>query len=192
MPTFTLSFAIWGPTDSKAARRRPGCGCVRIGLALGELVTAARLVQPDLLALHLARVARDEPRLLQRRLERRVVLDQRAGNAVADGAGLPRLAASVDVDVDIEARERIGELQRLAHDHAPGLAREELVHRLAVYRDLAGAGLQKYAGHGALAPAGAVVLMLPRLHGHDLQISRFLGCCAVCGWVAPVYIFIFF
>src|SRR5574340_762670 len=60
----------------KLVRRRP--------LALRELLASAGLVQPDLLALDLARVARHEPRFRQRRLELRIVVDQRAGDAAPD------------------------------------------------------------------------------------------------------------
>src|SRR6185436_13074953 len=110
---------------------------VRADLSLGELVTAACLVQADLLPLHFARVAGHESRFLEHPFQARVVLDERAGDAVAHGARLARLAAAVDVDADVEARERVGELQRLAHDHAPRLAREELVDGPAVDRDRA-------------------------------------------------------
>jgi len=63
-----------------------------------------------------------------------------------------RFRRHVYVDDDVEARMALGELERLAHDHAAGLAPEEIVHRLAVNDELALAGLQKDAGHSALAP----------------------------------------
>ena len=47
----------------------PSCASLPGPLALAELLAAARLVQADLLALDLARVARDEPRLRQRGLQ---------------------------------------------------------------------------------------------------------------------------
>src|SRR5215208_7678456 len=62
---------------------------------LGELLATACGVQADLLAFDFARIARHEAGLRQRRLERRVVVDQRAGDAVARGAGLPGLTAAV-------------------------------------------------------------------------------------------------
>src|SRR3546814_4022372 len=49
-------------------------------------------------------------------------------------------------------------LERLAHDHARGLAAEELVERTLVDGDLAGAAAQEHAGGGGLATAGAVIL----------------------------------
>src|SRR6266705_1994698 len=74
-------------------------------------------------------------------------------------AGLSAFPASVHVHHDVEARQALGELERLAHYHAAGLAREEFVHRLAVDDELSLAGLQKNAGHRALAPPGAVVIV---------------------------------
>src|SRR5690606_8603131 len=66
----------------------PRCGGVDAALTLRELGGAACLVQADLLALDLARVAGHEPGLAQIGLQRLVVFDQRAGDAEADGAGL--------------------------------------------------------------------------------------------------------
>src|SRR4249919_1033054 len=78
------------------------CKRATLPLALGELLTSARLVQTDLLPLNLARVARHQSGLRQRRLELDIVVDQGAGDAVAHGAGLPRFATAVDVDHDVE------------------------------------------------------------------------------------------
>src|SRR5690606_26953597 len=151
--------------------------------ALRELLATSRLVQADLLALDLARVARDQPRLRQDRLERLVVVDQRAGDAVANRACLARLAATVHVDLDVEVAVVVGQGQRLADDHAPRLARKVLVDRLAVDDDTAVAALQEDPGDRRLAPTGAVVV----LTNHRNQISSTLGCCAVCGCVASPY-----
>src|SRR5690606_28647887 len=109
--------------------------------ALGELLAASRLVQADLLALDLARIARDQPGLRQGRLERLGVVDQRAGDAVADRARLARLAAAMHVDLDVEAAVVLGQGQRLANDHAARFAREVLVDRLAGDGDTAVAAL---------------------------------------------------
>ena len=51
-------------------------------------------MQTDLLALDFARVTRHETSLAQNRLERCVIVDQRAGDAVACRAGLAGLAAT--------------------------------------------------------------------------------------------------
>ena len=63
-----------------------------------------------------------------------------------------------------------GENQRLAHDHAAGFTREELVDRLAVDDDVAGARLDEHTSDRSLAAAGTVVVVtaIYRL----LQISR--------------------
>src|SRR5512143_2167096 len=127
--------------------------------ALRELFALARLVQTHLLALDLARVARDEPRLRQRRLQRRVVVDERARDAVADRTGLAGLAAALDVDHDVEGRLVVRQLERLADHHAARVARKELVGGLLVDDDVAAALLQEDARDGALAAAGAVVVV---------------------------------
>src|SRR5690606_21772562 len=122
--------------------------------ALRELGGAAGLVQADLLALDLARVAGHEPGLAQIGLQRLVVLDQRAGDAQADGAGLAGGATALDRDHDVELLGRLGQLERLAHDHARGLAAEELVDRTLVDGDVAAALAQEHARGGRLATAG--------------------------------------
>src|SRR5690242_11759491 len=144
--------------------KRPPCGGLgKQGTALavsalGELLAASRLVQADFLAFDLARVARDQPGLRQRRLQLRVVIDQRACNAVAHRARLPRFAAADHIDHDVEGGFVVDQLQGLAHDHAAGLPGEEFVDGLVVDDELARALLDENPGHGALAPAGAVVI----------------------------------
>src|SRR5690606_13715205 len=128
------------------------------GSALGELRGAAGLVQADLLALDLAGVAGHEAGLAQVGLQRLVVLDQGAGDAQADRTGLAGGAAAAGGDDDVELVAGLGQLQRLAHDHARGLTAEELVQRTAVDGDVAAALAQEHAGGGGLATAGAVVL----------------------------------
>src|SRR5690606_40197417 len=82
------------------------------GSALRELLATSGLVETDLLALDLARIARDQPGAGQRRLERRVVVDQRARHAVTHRAGLARLATAGAVDLDVETLPVVGELER--------------------------------------------------------------------------------
>src|SRR5574337_161694 len=125
--------------------------------ALRELLAPACGMQADLLALDLARVARDEAGLAQRGLERGVVVDQRARDAVAHCAGLAGLAAASHVDRDVEALDMVGQHQRLLGDHDRSLAAEEFGDVAAVDRDLAAALFQKHTGDARFAPAGAVV-----------------------------------
>src|SRR5581483_7014469 len=93
------------PLDS-GMRRNDECAS-----ALGVLRPLAGLVQPDLLALHLARIAGDEAGLAQRAAQRLVVGDERAGDAEARGAGLARHAAAADHHADIEIAAHLDGLQ---------------------------------------------------------------------------------
>src|SRR5881394_3456307 len=144
----------------------------RSRLSLRELLAAPRLVQAHFLALDFARVARDEPRLREDGFQGGVVFDERPGDPVANCAGLSRLAAAQHGHADVESAEVIGELERLAHDHAPGLAREVAIEGLLVHDDRALAGLEEDARDRVLAAARSVVVFTD--HG---QISRALGCC---------------
>src|SRR5437764_4847407 len=76
------------PTHPPIGPRRYETGRSPSDLALRELWRLARLVQSGLLALDLARVARQEALALERHAELRVRLDECAGDAVANGAGL--------------------------------------------------------------------------------------------------------
>src|SRR5271165_1875201 len=87
-----------------ASRARPQIGPrgyrALARLTLGELLAAASLAQAHLLALDLARIARDQACFGQDRLEGFVVVDQSARDAVTNRAGLTGLAATVHVDLD--------------------------------------------------------------------------------------------
>src|SRR5690606_23887433 len=78
--------------------------------ALAELLAATCLVETDFLALDLAGVTGDQAGLRQHRLERGVVVDQRAGDAVAHRTSLAAFAAAVHDDEEVErlqsARQR--------------------------------------------------------------------------------------
>ena len=74
------------PSIARSSTRR--AAAAQRGLALRVLRALARLVPAVLLALDLARVARDEAGLLERGAELRVDLQERARDAVADGDGL--------------------------------------------------------------------------------------------------------
>src|SRR5579883_2630664 len=105
LPWRSCSSADWKRSSSRDERphkqkRRP-LGppflyslCSR--LAFGELEAAARLRPAILLALDRARVAGEEAARLQRGAQRRLVIDQGAGNAVTHGAGLAGKATAID------------------------------------------------------------------------------------------------
>src|SRR5690606_239392 len=133
---------------------------------------------------HLARVARDEAGGAQRAAQVLVVFDQRTRDAVADRTGLTGDAAARHMSLDVELVGQLRDLERLTHDHATGLAAEELIDRACVHGDAPGTGLQVNAGGSGLATAGAVILRGGHLAGF-LQISSGFGCCAVCGCLPP-------
>ena len=80
-----------------------------------------------------SRVTKPALRSVGRR--RFVVFHQRAGDAVADRAGLAGDATACDLHGEVEAAFDLCNLQRLAHDHAAGFAAEELVERTVIDRD---------------------------------------------------------
>src|SRR4029077_2733230 len=120
-------------------------------LALRVLRAAAGLAAPDFLALHLARIARHEARIAQRLAQRLIESDQRAGDAVTDRARLAGDATAVDRNVDIELAHQLHRLEGLRHDHAPGLATDELIESALMDCDLAAAALEVDTRRGGLA-----------------------------------------
>src|SRR5690606_25938201 len=117
-------------------------------------------------------------------LERRVEIDERAGDAVAHRARLPGFPAAMDVGADVEHLRHVGHLQRLAHDHAAALTGEIAVHVLAVDHDPAGAAPDEDPGDGCLAAAGPVVVFADHVFSVAFgQICRGFGCWAAWGCV---------
>src|SRR5687767_10225967 len=117
-------------------------------LALGELRTLAGLLEAGLLALLHASVTREEAAPLELGAEVRIGLDQRAGDAVAQRAGLGADSAAVHRGDDVHARLVADRLERLADRALEGAAREEVVERLAVDRVGAVTRLEDHARHG--------------------------------------------
>src|SRR5947209_1887250 len=96
---------------------------------------------------------------------------QRARDAVTHGAGLAGDPAAFALHVDVEPRERLRHLERLADDHLQRRAREILVDRALVDRDDALAEREPHPRDTALAAAGAVKVVLSRLHlGERLRL----------------------
>src|SRR5438552_7198105 len=94
-PAMRLVYA----TSARVATIRAAAGC---RLALRVLRALARLVPAVLLALHLARVARDESGLLERGAQLRVGQEERPRDAVPDGDRLRGEPAAEDVDLSAE------------------------------------------------------------------------------------------
>src|SRR5687767_6215882 len=80
-------------------KQKPPIGGFRFAESLSSafrvLLAPPCFVQADLLSLDFARVARHQPGRAQRRLQSRIILDQRPRDAVAHRAGLAALAAAV-------------------------------------------------------------------------------------------------
>src|ERR671931_1505935 len=87
-------------------------------LALRELRRATGLVQTRFLALDDARVTRQEAGALERHAQVRVGLDERACDAVADGACLACGTSAVDADADVVGALGSGHLERGKREHA--------------------------------------------------------------------------
>src|SRR6185437_7937984 len=113
-----------------------------------------RLLEPGLLALLDARIAGQEAATLEFAAQVRVGHDQRAGDPVAQGAGLGGHAATVHPGDDVHAGLVADGLERLTDYSLKGLAREERLERLAVDHVGAAAGLEDHPRHRGLAFAG--------------------------------------
>src|SRR5437763_2392493 len=88
-------------------------------LALAELRRLARLVQAGLLALDLARVAREEALALERDAQLRVRLDKCAGDPVTHGSGLSGETTALDADAEVVLILESGHLEWRDGDRLP-------------------------------------------------------------------------
>src|SRR6202163_95757 len=154
-------------SDTAMSRRRDTPPC---SLALGELEPLASLLAPVLLRFFFTRIARQETVAPQRLAQRFVHLEQRTSNPMTHSAGLPRNFAAFALDVDVDRRERLRDVERLPHDHLQRRPREVLVDGTLVDGDDALAEREAHAGDAALAAAGALKYFL-RLHlGERLRL----------------------
>src|SRR5699024_3533273 len=93
----------------------------------------------------------------------RVRLQQRAGDAVTDRAGLAGEAAAGYGALHVKLAGGAGGLERLTADHLQGLQTEVVVDGAVVDLDLTGTTReQTNAGNGGLSSAGAVEISLFR------------------------------
>src|SRR4051794_29259086 len=141
------------PRGRRPGRTAGGARAPQPPLALRELRALAGLLEAGLLALLHARVAREEAAPLELGAKVRVGLDERAGDAVPQCAGLRAHAAAVHRGDDVHARVVADRLERLADRALERGSREEGVERLAVDDVRAVAGLEDHARHGRLALA---------------------------------------
>ena len=128
-----------------------------VELALAKLLTATRTMQADLLALDFPCIAGDKTGFAQLGLERSIVVNQGAGDAVTYSTGLTRLTTTSHVDHDVKRFSMVSQHQGLLADHDRSLTTEEFFDVFAVHYDLAGAFFQKYASDAGFATAGTIV-----------------------------------
>ena len=134
---------------------------VLIRLALAELGSATGSLEAVLLTLLHTRIAGQETGGLEGGTVLGVDLQQSAGNAVTDSAGLAGHTAAGDGGLDVHLAQGIGGGQRLTHDELQGLQAKVIVDVPAVDGDSAGAvGEEMHAGHGGLPAAGAIQIRL--------------------------------
>src|SRR5688572_4349991 len=172
-------------------------------LSFGELEALAGSLLPVFLTFLDSGVPREESRLFQLTPELRVVIQQRARDAVSHGARLPRHAASADVHPDGEPLAGLRDGQGGSHDGAQNGAGEVRVDVALVDLDLALPRTQQHARDGVLPLAGAVVLdgrcqaayLLPgcaaAARSPMTGTSRGSGFCAAWGCSEPPYTFSF-
>src|SRR5688572_1556385 len=107
------------------------------GSALRVLRCLPRPLQSVLLALLHPRIAGQEPRLAKRQaVAVGIDLEQRAGNAVPDGAGLTGHAAALDLDHHVEPTLGPGHPERHADLGLVDRIAEVLLERATVDHDL--------------------------------------------------------
>ena len=139
-------------------------GALKIGsslLSLRELRSAAGGLEAVLLALLHSGVAGQEPGFLEGGAVGGIHLQQGAGDAVTDGAGLAGDAAAGDGGLDVHLALHAGGDQGLTDDELQGLKAEIIVDVAAIDGDGAGAvGEKTDAGDRALAAAGPVKIRL--------------------------------
>ena len=159
----------WFAKAKIKAKRKPRNRCgfwvfevlMRNRLSLGELGSATCSLQAVLLSFLHSGVTGQETSGLQRSAVLGVQIQQGAGDAVTDSAGLTGNAAAGDGDNNINLAGHIGGNQRLIDDQLQGVQTEVVVDLAAVDDDGAGAVLiNANTGDGGLPTAGAVVILL--------------------------------
>src|SRR5436190_774641 len=102
----------------------------------------AGFLQSRLAALLRARIAREEPTLLELAAQLRIDLRERPGDAVAHGAGLAGDSPTVDTNSNVDLALVAGRQERLAHEGLVLVAREVVLDGPLVDLKLAASGTQ--------------------------------------------------
>src|SRR4051794_22108322 len=149
------SSAVRSPLASPRTPSVPKRRVIDFRLALAELGCLAGLLQSGLLALDDARVAGQQPGLLQTRPVGLFVDGVQAPrDTETERAGLAGDATTVDAGDDVEASLELRGRERLVDDLLVQLVGEVAVEVATVDRPLAGAGDDAHARDGLLAATG--------------------------------------
>src|SRR5262245_27472796 len=122
-------------------------------LTFRELESLTRALLTVLFTLFGAGISREQAGLLELLPQLGVELEQRARDAVTHRAGLTGHPAAVDIDQHVEFVDRVGQLQRLADDHAKSFILEIRIESGAIDFEIAAAGTQVDARRSALPPS---------------------------------------
>ena len=140
--------------------------------ALAELRSATGAFETVLFALFHSGVSGKETGLLESGAEILVVLQQGAGKAVADGAGLAGHAAARYAADHVELLGGLGEGERLTDDEFQRFKTEIIVDLSVVDDDLTGAGIHAHTRDGFLSSAGAVKIRITFVHNSTASLSQ--------------------
>ena len=144
---------------------------VKGSLSLGELGCTTSAFETVLFALFHSGVSGEETGLLESGTEILVVLKQRAGKAVADGACLTGHAAALHAADDVELLGSLGESERLTDEELQRFKTEVIVDLSVVDDDLTGAGIHAHTRDGFLSSAGAVKIRITFVHNSTASLS---------------------
>src|SRR5579864_818690 len=172
--------------------RTPSVPKSRPTSALRVLGRLTRFLEPVLATLLHARIARQEAPLLEVAAKRRVCFDQRARDAVPDGAGLAADPAAVDRGDDVVPVDGVGQPQRLRHDHLQRRPREVVLERATVQCEATRSRDDPHARNGFLATSGRANGLTECCHQRLSSLGSYgFGPCDACGCSGPSYTFSF-
>src|SRR5450755_5052827 len=154
------------PLGQKYCRREGAPGALNFGSTLRVLEALAGACLTVLLTLDLTVVAGEEAGLLEGTATLRIFGGQRAGNAVTHGVRLRAVSAAGHSGLDVVLVDELEQLERLARDHAAGLALEVVVNAFAVDGDLTRTCADPNTSNSGLALTSGVRLSF----GHYLSI----------------------
>src|SRR4051794_10157272 len=94
---------------------------------------------------------------------------------MANCTSLTRLATAMHIHLDVEMRDIVSQLQRLANHHQPRFTGKIFVGRLAIDDDLASARFDEHTRHCTLATAGSVIVVTDHVYSLNFECLRLLS-----------------